>query len=80
VAMMRRRRQVEDQQPLGPEDDPYLAYLAWREERDAKAVDEDELDPEHDHARAADHASAGVSAHPSWLRRFTVWRRHDDQR
>ncbi|MGR0219496.1 hypothetical protein [Agromyces sp. ZXT2-6] len=32
----RRRHQVEDQQPLGPDDDPYLAYLLWREEREAE--------------------------------------------
>ena len=34
----RRRRQVEGQQSLSPEDDPYLAYLLWREEREAEAV------------------------------------------
>lgn len=34
----RRRHQVEDQQPLGPEDDPYQAYLLWREEREAEAA------------------------------------------
>lgn len=34
----RKRHQVEDQQPLGPDDDPYLAYLLWREQRDAEAA------------------------------------------
>ena len=34
----RRRQQVADQQPLSPEDDPYLAYLLWREEREAEAA------------------------------------------
>ncbi|MGR2751404.1 hypothetical protein [Agromyces arachidis] len=36
----RRRHQVEEQQPLGPDDDPYLAYLLWREEREAAERDE----------------------------------------
>ena len=35
--MTRRRHRVTDERPLGPEDDPYLAYLIWREQRDAEA-------------------------------------------
>lgn len=34
----RRRHQVEDQQPLGPDDDPYVAYLMWRDQREAEAA------------------------------------------
>jgi hypothetical protein len=32
----RRRHQVEDQRPLGPDDDPYVAYLMWRDQRQAE--------------------------------------------
>lgn len=42
----RRRHQVEDQQPLSPEDDPYLAYLLWREEREAEAAAADGASPD----------------------------------
>ena len=84
--MIRRRRQVEEQQPLGPEDDPYLAYLAWRAERDAKSAEQAELAevPElgsaSDRTAASDHAAVAGPARPSWLRRLTDWRRNDDQR
>jgi len=63
--MIRRRRHVEAQQPLGPEDDPYLAYLAWREERDAGKAEQ--VEP----------ALAAVPDRPSWIRRLATWRRDD---
>ncbi|WP_136708007.1 hypothetical protein [Agromyces sp. H66] len=67
--MQRRRTRLPNQQPaLGPEDDPYLAYLIWREERDAAE-------------RAAQATGdAEVIAEPtrrSWTRRLAVWRRAD---
>lgn len=58
-----------DQQPLGPEDDPYLAYLIWREARDAaQPAPEAEAEP------------AAAPARGSWMRRLAVWRRADQDR
>ena len=54
---------TDQQHPLGPEDDPYLAYLIWRGERDAAA------------APADDEPVPGVPAPRSWLRHLAVWRR-----
>lgn len=62
---MVRRRNQPNQRPLGPEDDPYLAYLLWREERDAAQVEP---------------ASAPTPPEPerrSWVRRLAVWKRGD---
>ncbi|GAA2027403.1 hypothetical protein GCM10009819_08550 [Agromyces tropicus] len=64
----RRHHQQDDRPPLGPEDDPYQAYLIWREERDAAARAEA---PEGD----ADEAAEPVADDPgtprrSWLRRL----------
>jgi hypothetical protein len=61
-AMVRRRNQQPDQRPLGPEDDPYLAFLLWREERDA-AQEQQEL--------ALPIPQPGRR---SWVRRLAVWR------
>ncbi|MEV1130214.1 hypothetical protein [Agromyces sp. NPDC049794] len=57
---------TDQQQPLGPEDDPYLAYLIWREERDAAAAPPDHEEP-----------TLTVPAPRSWLRHLAVWRRPD---
>jgi hypothetical protein len=54
---------TDQQHPLGPEDDPYVAYLIWREERDAAA------------APTEDEPVPGVPAPRSWLRHLAVWRR-----
>ncbi|GAA4370883.1 hypothetical protein [Agromyces bauzanensis] len=53
---------------LGPEDDPYLAYLIWREERDAAARSEQ---PSEDEQAIAE------PGRRSWVRRLAVWRRTD---
>jgi hypothetical protein len=79
----RKRYEVDEQPPLGPEDDPYVAYLIWRAERDAAAAaargegtaDADENGPE---AHAGAHVSlAGTDrteqprpVRGSWLRRL----------
>jgi hypothetical protein len=50
---------------LGPEEDPYLAYLLWREERDAQ-----QAEPE----------NAPLIPEPgrrSWVRRMAIWKRGD---
>jgi hypothetical protein len=61
---IRRRNRNPDQQPLGPEDDPYLAYLIWREEQDAAQVTSEAApDPILEPARRW------------WVRRLAVWRR-----
>ncbi|MFD4420918.1 hypothetical protein ACFWN7_05380 [Agromyces sp. NPDC058484] len=54
-----------DQQPLGPEDDPYLAYLIWREEREAAAQAE---------APAEDDATPEPGRR-SWIRKLAIWHR-----
>lgn len=65
--MQRRRSRMTDQrQPLGPEDDPYLAYLIWREQRDAAAAPPDDDEP-----------TLTAPAPRSWLRHLAVWRRAD---
>ncbi|WP_353828818.1 hypothetical protein [Agromyces sp. SYSU T0242] len=46
--MARRRRHDAEPPALSPEDDPYAAYLIWREEREAAAraaAGEDEVSP-----------------------------------
>ena len=80
----RRHRTVHQPQALGPDDDPYVAYLLWRAERDAAAAaaagDSDSAD---DVAEAGDRpisATAAVSARApvgfsSWLRRLAIWHR-----
>lgn len=67
--MARRRRHLEEQQALGPEDDPYLAYLLWREERDAAET-----------APVDDVAPDTPVGRRSWVRRLAVWRRDDTGR
>lgn len=66
----RRRTRTPDQQPLGPDDDPYLAYLIWREARDAAA-------PEAEAEAEAEADPVAVPARGSWMRRLAVWRRAD---
>lgn len=63
--MVRRRNQPADPHPLGPEDDPYLAFLLWREERDA-AQEQQELTP-----------PVPQPGRRSWVRRLAVWRHGD---
>jgi hypothetical protein len=52
----RRRHQVEDQRPLGPDDDPYVAYLMWRDQREAEEAaaraEAGEPDPEPEQAES----------------------------
>ena len=64
--MARRRRQLEEHHALGPEDDPYLAYLLWREQRDAAVA-----------APVDDAAPEPPAGRRSWVRRLAVWRRDD---
>jgi hypothetical protein len=67
--MARKRRRFEEQLPLGPDDDPYLAYLIWREQRDAEQ-------PE-----AADLAAPEAQpARRTWTRKLALWRRDDTGR
>jgi hypothetical protein len=75
--MTRRRHRVADEQPLGPEDDPYVAYLLWRAQRDAEAAaadgaPADEAAPSDERANDAAPARSGVR---SWLGRLSA-RRH----
>ncbi|HKH08596.1 MAG TPA: hypothetical protein VKA62_06555 [Agromyces sp.] len=69
--MARKRRHVEEQVPLGPDDDPYLAYLIWREQRDAAQADGE---PGDDSALAA----AAEPTRRSWIRRLARWKRNDE--
>ena len=62
--MVRRRKQP-DQRPLGPEEDPYLAYLLWREERDTAQAEPENAPLTPDTGRR------------SWVRRLAVWKRGD---
>jgi hypothetical protein len=80
----RRHRTVHQPQELGPEDDPYAAYLLWRAERDAAAAAEaGDAEGAGDLAAAGDQpiaATAAVSARApvgfsSWLRRLAIWNR-----
>lgn len=64
--MARKRRHVEEQLPLGPDDDPYLAYLIWREHRDAEQP-----------GPADDPTPGERPARRSWTRRLARWRRDD---
>lgn len=66
----RRRSRTQDQHPLSPEDDPYLAYLIWREQRDA-AQPAPETDPGE---------PVAAPTRGSWMRRLAVWRRDDRDR
>ncbi|WP_448005123.1 hypothetical protein [Agromyces bauzanensis] len=67
--MQRRRTRATDQQhELGPEDDPYLAYLIWREQRDAA---------ERAEQPSEDLPAIAEPARRSWVRRLAVWRRAD---
>ena len=61
--MVRRRNRTPDQHPLGPEDDPYLAYLLWREERIAAQAEQ------------GDAPTIPQPGRRSWVRRLAVWRR-----
>lgn len=75
--MTRRRHRVVDEQPLGPEDDPYLAYLIWRDQRDAEAAAADGA-PAADEPQAdegADESTPARSGVRSWLGRLSA-RRH----
>jgi hypothetical protein len=60
---MVRRRNQPNQRPLGPEDDPYLAYLLWREERDAAD------------AEPANEPTLPEPGRRSWVRRMAIWKR-----
>ncbi|MGR0318125.1 hypothetical protein [Agromyces sp. ZXT2-3] len=73
----RRRHEVVDQQPLGPEDDPYAAYLIWKAERDAAAAplvtdDGAEADGAVSAASAAASIESAEPARGSWFRRITA--------
>lgn len=69
--MARRRQRMAEAPPqLGPEDDPYVAYLLWRAERDAEAA-----------ANAPDSADPAPgpvlpATRSSWVRRLAVWHRN----
>ncbi|MBM7505153.1 hypothetical protein ACFPER_14205 [Agromyces aurantiacus] len=63
-----------DQPELGPDDDPYAAYLVWRAEREAAAAAAADLDGT-DAAAAVD-ATAAAPARGSWVRRLAVWHRN----
>ena len=77
--MTRRRHRVADEQPLGPEDDPYLAYLIWREQRNAEAVAAAaDGAPAAEAAQSDERADDAAPARPgvrSWLGRLSA-RRH----
>jgi hypothetical protein len=62
---MVRRRNQPAQRPLGPEDDPYLAYLLWRGERDAAQAEPENAPTPPEPGRR------------SWVRRLAVWNRGD---
>ena len=67
---VRRHRTVNQPEQLGPDDDPYVAYLLWRAEREAAAA-----------AEAPDDATAEPTGEPasgrsSWVRRLAVWHRN----
>lgn len=68
--MQRRRTRTPDHQQhaLGPEDDPYLAYLIWREQRDAA---------ERAEPPAQEEPAIAQPSRRSWVRRLAVWRRPD---
>jgi hypothetical protein len=65
--MVRRRNRPPDLHPLGPEDDPYLAYLLWREERDGAQAEQEEP------------PAIPKPERRSWPRRLAVWRRGGDE-
>ena len=73
--LRRRQRTVEPLPQLGPEDDPYVAYLLWRDERDAAEAAAAAAAPD-----AADPMSPGAgdpsSGGPSWVRKLAVWHRN----
>lgn len=71
--MARRRQRTAEAPPqLGPEDDPYVAYLLWRAERDAaEAADA----PESADPTPGDDQPASRS----WVRRLAVWHRNADR-
>ncbi|WP_157674931.1 hypothetical protein [Agromyces flavus] len=74
---------MHQQHELGPDDDPYVAYLLWRAERDAAAAEAGDDRDDGSPADAGDRpvaASAAVSARApvgfsSWLRRLAIWNR-----
>ena len=68
---------------LGPDDDPYAAYLIWRAERDAAAAaDGDEADDaaadDPDRPKAATAAVSAIvpTGLTSWVRKLAIWRRN----
>lgn len=78
----RRHRTVHQQDELGPDDDPYAAYLIWRAERDAAAAaDGDEADDagvdDPDRPKAATSAVSAIvpTGLTSWVRKLAIWRR-----
>jgi hypothetical protein len=69
--MARRRQRTAEAPPqLGPEDDPYVAYLLWRAERDAaEAADAPETE-------VPERGPVLPATRSSWVRRLAVWHRN----
>jgi hypothetical protein len=75
--MLRRRQRTVDPLPqLGPEDDPYVAYLLWRAERDAAEAAEASEAGDADDSATSDSQDDPSSGGPRWVSKLAIWHRN----